>query len=79
MSEEEEKFKQLVDSTAVLIRRGETKKVLKLIRDQMNEDDPQTMIMLTTLATVMKNQGKMGEAYDMYSSLYEKLKVDSKL
>ena len=79
MSEEEEKFKQLVDSTAVLIRRGETKKVLKLIRDQMNEDDPQTMIMLTTLATVMKNQGKMGEAYDMYSSLYEKLKVDNKL
>jgi len=79
MSNENDKFKDIIDSTTALVRKGETKKVLKLIKDQLNADDPQTMIMLTTLATIMKNQGKMSEAYDIYSSLYEKLKHDNKL
>ena len=73
------KFKQIIDSTTDMVRKGETKKVLKLIKEQLNEDDPQTMIMLTTLATIMKNQGKTSDAYDIYSSLYEKLKDDKKL
>ena len=75
----DEHIKSIIDSTAALVRKGETKKVLKLIKDQLNENDPQTMIMLMTLATVMKNQGKLNEAYDIYSSLYEKLKDDKKL
>jgi len=79
MTDENDKFKHIIDSTAALVRKGETKKVLKLIKDQLNEDDPQTMIMLTTLATIMKNQGKMSEAYDIYSSLYDKLKDSNKL
>ena len=79
MTNENDKFKHVIDSTAALVRKGETKKVLKLIKDQLNENDPQTMMMLTTLATIMKNQGKMSEAYDIYSSLYDKLKDTNKL
>lgn len=79
MSDENDKFKHIIDSTAALVRQGKTKNVLKIIKEQLNQDDPQTMIMLTTLATVMKNQGKTSEAYDIYSSLYDKLKADNKL
>ena len=79
MTDENDKFKHIIDSTAALVRQGKTKKVLKLIKDQLNEDDPQTMIMLTTLATILKNQGKTSEAYDIYSSVYDKLKADNKL
>lgn len=70
----EEDFKRVMNFTTNLVKNGDFKQVLKIIKSQLDVKDPNTVIALSMLAGLMRDKGKTEEAHDLFKSVYETMK-----
>jgi len=70
----EEDFKRVMNFTTNLVKNGDFKQVLKIIKSQLNVKDPNTVIALSMLAGLMRDKGKTEEAHDLFKSVYDTMK-----
>lgn len=66
----EEDFKRIMNFTSSLVKNGDFKQVIKIIKSQLDVKNPSTILALSMLAGIMKDKGKLEDAYDLYKSIY---------
>ena len=74
-SQTDDDFKRVMSFTTNLVKNGDFKQVLKIIKSQLDVKNPNTVIALSMLAGLMKDKGKTEEAHDLYKSIYDTMKV----
>lgn len=74
-SQTDDDFKRVMNFTTNLVKNGDFKQVLKIIKSQLDVKNPNTVIALSMLAGLMKDRGKTEEAHDLYKSIYDTMKV----
>ena len=73
-SQTDDDFKRVMNFTTNLVKNGDFKQVLKIIKSQLDVKNPNTVMALSMLAGLMKDRGKTEEAHDLFKSIYGTMK-----